>query len=286
MKSESSNKSCVRRAFTLIELLVVIAIIAILAAMLLPALARAKLKATQASCFSNQRQLELAMNMYATDNRDAFVPNARAGGYWDPVVGGVLAPWNSSGVSQESAMSQVEAALRSSGNPLYTSAPNSKINHCPGDLRFKNNPGRGWAYDSYSKCQNITGDPKSDGSYWGIGKSYVKFTEVKSTSQTFVFVEDCDNRGYNNGSWAVNWNLAAGSFTWVDAPAIYHGNVGTFSFADGHVEAHKWLNGDIIAYGKGVAAGTTTPSSSHPSFPTSGVDYQFIHDGYRFPGWL
>src|SRR6267154_626560 len=94
--------------FTLIELLVVIAIIAILAAMLLPALARAKLKATLTTCRSNHKQLAIAFNMYATDNNDQMVPYGKAGGFWNPVLNGASAPWNTAGISQDQAARLVQ----------------------------------------------------------------------------------------------------------------------------------------------------------------------------------
>jgi prepilin-type N-terminal cleavage/methylation domain-containing protein/prepilin-type processing-associated H-X9-DG protein len=280
MKRSHARPSSVSQAFTLIELLVVIAIIAILAAMLLPALARAKLKATQANCLNNQRQLALAFTMYSTDWNDKILPYGKADGFWDPTYNGTSAPWNSTTLTGPQAEALFEAALKANC-PLYPLTPNPKAFHCPGDVRFNNHPGNGWAYDSYSKSQNITGD--SYNNYWGFGPTTDKYSQIKNTSQTFIFVEDADNRGYNNGSWTVTWN--GNGFSWVDACAMYHGNVGTFAFADGHSESHKWLNAEIIAYGKSVATGTVTPSSSHPTFPTTGVDYAYIYNGIRFAGW-
>jgi prepilin-type processing-associated H-X9-DG protein len=122
----------------LIELLVVIAIIAILASMLLPSLARAKLKGTMATCLSNTRQLILGYLMYAHDNRDFLMPTSYrgedgqtelyAGGYWRGPT-----PDITSGITEQEAMKRVTEGLKRSPIFKYCSAVGAY--HCPGDAR-------------------------------------------------------------------------------------------------------------------------------------------------------
>jgi len=297
MKESQANT-----AFTLIELLVVIAIIAILAAMLLPALSRAKLKATEAACLNNEKQLTYAYLMYADDNDGQIVPMAigqyntasyrvlyQAGGFWKGPNSGPpnFASANISSATPEStAEKYVANGLRS--GPLGNYCPNAGAYHCPGDTRIKTirvgSPG--WAYDSYSKSQNTGGEAYDN--YWGTGGTYSKVSAIANPAMTFIFMEDSDSATtrFNNGTWVQTWQPIVPSrpsrFAWTDPPVMYHGNISTCAFAGGHAEFHKWTDPNLIAAGQDEARGV---HAAYPAASYTSSDYQYVHDRYRFPNW-
>ncbi len=250
-----------RRGFTLIELLVVIAIIAILAAMLLPALAKAKIKAQTSGCVNNMKELALADLLYAGDFGGNWAPNPDGAG--SPAAGevanrpawvagqmnGVAGPDNptpGNGGSDNTNTDWLVGADVASFGSLGPYTKNAGVYHCPADKTVglgQSDPRvRSYSMNAFVAPHTIN-DQISTISY-SVATSgneiYPKDASFHKLKSTDCFVFDEERVDSLNDGWF--WSVGPGSWEVRDVPQIAHGGtVSVFSFGDGHVQTHKWL---------------------------------------------
>jgi prepilin-type N-terminal cleavage/methylation domain-containing protein len=253
-----SQKRPGRRAgFTLIELLVVIAIIAILAAMLLPALARAKCKAKRTQCVSNMKQLQLCWHMYTDDNNDLVPLN---GGTSTPGPGGNGLPnsWIQGGGQSDPALPWIANGVLFSYNKAVD------IYACPANTRqltYPANPPQTFVATTGPQARTVSinyplggftaADLDGNGVLLTGVRAVRKYSQIKAPnpgpSQMFVFADE-NEFSVDDGDFAVAVVGGPHEGTWWNLPGSRHCNGTTWSFADGHAEYWQWHGTSVLKF--------------------------------------
>ena len=278
---KSKHQPARKAGFTLIELLVVIAIIAILAAMLLPALSKAKTKAQGILCMNNSKQLMLAWQMYNVDNNDRIVMSyhgvqARNAQIvtTDPKAAPWCVGWLDWSTEDDNTNTLYLTDDRFARLGKYV-GNNANIFHCPADSYTSvQQKGRGWSVRSRSFSGNIgigDGNAERDGGpFQSIYKHIVKTSEFlfPGPAETWVFLDEhptsINDSGFFNPS----------ATAWIDQPASYHNGAAGFAFADGHSEIHKWI------------ASLNTAQAKKVDFTFNGVTATTVAAGDKDIKWL
>ncbi|MDB6038142.1 MAG: xcpT 2 [Verrucomicrobiales bacterium] len=246
-----------RRGFTLVELLVVIAILAVLSSLLLPGVARAKARGNQLFCANNLRQLNMAWSLYSHDNSDRLAYNLGATEITQNLSKGLHYNWANSVLNWELDPANTNVTLNTDASLGAYLGKAGRVFQCPADNVVSGvQRDAGWHERSRSVSMNAmvgdAGEFTRDGSNVNnpFYHQFLKMSEFLFPSDVFVFVEehpDSINDGYFINK-AYYWE-------WRDLPASYHDGCANLSFADGHVEAHRWVNASTRKPARPDAAG-------------------------------
>jgi prepilin-type N-terminal cleavage/methylation domain-containing protein/prepilin-type processing-associated H-X9-DG protein len=238
MKRQTYSKQSSRgRGFTLIELLVVIAIIAILAAMLLPALAKAKSKAQAIQCLNNLKQLQLGWFLYSGDNDDRIVATGGTAVLTSLIpIPTTHLPGNTNANWVLGKATDADPTFEFIKNGLlYPYSKTAAIYKCPGD---KTQNHRSMSMNAWMNPINTEG--KLNAAY----TIFRKQSNIKNPVETWVTIDE--NEAKINDGWFLIQPDKPGSWADQDIPAGYHNNSGGLSYADGHAQTKKWKDSKIL----------------------------------------